>query len=151
MSGTVAMADLNQIVQDVMSSFAGDVTPGPGRHAGRDVDTWLEAWVKISGAWDGEVVLAVLGASAPELAAAMLGVSTDEVTTDDSVDALCELVNMIGGQVKGTLPPGCRLSLPLIRMMRRDTAGVLTGGREVATRTFDWSGHPLTVTVRASS
>ena len=151
MSGSmVAAADLDQILEDVLSSFADRIVPGHGASAAGHVDTWLEAWVKISGAWDGEVVLAVLGASAPEFAAAMLGVPSSEVTTDDTVDALCELVNMIGGQVKATFPPGCRLSLPLIRMMRRDAGPSVAASNDIAAKTYDWSGHPLRIMVRAA-
>jgi hypothetical protein len=43
------------------------------------------------------------------------------------------------------------LSLPLIRMRRRnpDTATVRRMA-EAATRTFDWAGHPLRVTIRTA-
>ena len=150
-SSMVLAADLKQSVEDVLSSFAGQIEPGPGVDSVDEVDTWLEAWVRITGAWEGEVALDVLGASAPAFAGAMLGTPPGEVAMEDTADALCELVNMIGGQVKGSLPDGCRMSLPLIRMRRRNEGtATVRGMAEAATRTFDWAGHPLRVTIRTA-
>jgi hypothetical protein len=56
---------------------------------------------------------------------------------------------MIGGQMKGTLPMGCRMSLPLIRMARRSddpTPGQVPTDSGV--HMFDWAGHPLRITIR---
>ena len=143
--------DLDQILDDVLSSFAAHIQPGPGPASRDDVDTWLETAVNISGPWQGEVVFAVLGASAPEFAAAMLGLSSSEVTTEDTADAVCELANMIGGQVKGTLPKGCRLSLPFIRTVRKgDDATLAQALTDVGVSTFDWCGHPLRISIRGS-
>jgi hypothetical protein len=142
--------DLDQILEDVLSSFAEHIEPGPGPVSG-DVATWLETWVNISGPWQGEVVLAVPATSAPEFAAAMLGTSSSHVTVDDTADALCELVNMIGGQVKGTLPTGCRLSLPLIRTTeRRDEPFAAPATDEVGVSTFDWRGHAMRISIRGT-
>jgi chemotaxis protein CheX len=151
MTGTaLATADLNQIIEDILSSFAEGVEPGPGLGALIDARSWLETFVKISGPWRGEVSLAVLSETARELTSVMMQLPADEVSTDDTVDALCELVNMIGGQVKGTLPTGCTMSLPLIRMMREAQVRP-EAGDDLSTRSFVWEGHPLRVTIRAYS
>jgi CheY-specific phosphatase CheX len=151
MNGTASMIpDLDQILDDVLSSFAEHIEPGPGLDSVGDGDTWFETWVSISGPWQGEVVVAVLGASAPKFAAAMLGSPSSEVTTEDAADALCELANMIGGQVKGTLSTGCRLSLPLVRTAPpREDAASEAPMIDVSVSTFDWSGHPLRISIRS--
>jgi CheY-specific phosphatase CheX len=143
--------DLDQILDDVLSSFAEHIEPGPGLDAVNDADTWLETGVGITGPWQGEVVVAVLGASAPKFAAAMLGTPSSQVTTEDTADALCELANMIGGQVKGTLPTGCRLSLPRVRTTEPgDGAALEQELTDVCVSTFDWSGHPLRISIRST-
>jgi CheY-specific phosphatase CheX len=142
--------DLDQILEDVLTSFAEHIAPGPGS-SGDDVDTWLESWVDITGPWQGEVVFAVPTTSAPEFAAAMLGTPSSEVTVEDSADALCELVNMIGGQVKGTLPTGCRLSLPLVRTaQKREETPAEQDEAAVGVSTFDWRGHALRISIRGT-
>lgn len=146
-TATLDVADLNQILEDVFSSFVGTVRPGPGETALDDSPTWIEAFVAISGTWHGEVVLSVLGSSAEEFALAMLGAESGDITLEDRADALCELVNMIGGQVKGTLSPGCRLGLPLLRMRQRGQAVAATTDLYLTSRV--WEGHPLRVAVRA--
>jgi chemotaxis protein CheX len=143
--------DLDQILEDVLSSFAEHIEPGPGSDSGDGVDSWLETWVNISGPWQGEVVFGVPATSAPEFAAAMLGTSSAQVTVDDTADALCELANMIGGQVKGTLPTGCRLSLPFVRTVQKhDETPAAHEMAAIGVSTFDWCGHPLRISIRGA-
>jgi chemotaxis protein CheX len=148
----IRVADLSQGVEDILSSFVGEIPPGPGVAELETAGTWLEAWVSISGPWNGEVAVDVLGASAPVFAGAMLGMPASSLTMEDTADALCELANMVGGQVKAALPPGCRMSLPLMRMRRRADASAASGATsESSSRTFDWSGHPIRVSLRTLS
>jgi len=58
------------------------------------------------------VVVRCSAAAARNAAAALLGVELDDVTTEDVTDALGELANIIGGNVKSLLPEPCALSLP---------------------------------------
>ena len=44
----------------------------------------------------------------------MFGIEPDEPSYDQVQDALGELTNILGGQVKSLLPEPCRLSLPAI-------------------------------------
>jgi CheY-specific phosphatase CheX len=150
-STTSVIPDLDQILEDVLSSFAEHIAPGPGSASEDDVDSWLESWVDITGPWQGKVALAVPATSAPEFAAAMLGTSSSQVTVEDAADALCELVNMIGGQVKGTLATGCRLSLPLVRTTRQsDETPAAQALAAAGVSTFDWRGHALRISIRGT-
>jgi chemotaxis protein CheX len=74
----------------------------------------LLATVQIAGKWTGSVVLALSSDIARASAANMLQLAVDDVTPGDQQDAAAELVNMIGGNVKGLLPGPSFLSLPTI-------------------------------------
>lgn len=68
------------------------------------------SWVDISGAWKGTVRVDLSPKLASKVASAMFeaeGVSPAEV-----IDAIQELANMVGGNVKALLPGPSKLSLP---------------------------------------
>jgi chemotaxis protein CheX len=70
------------------------------------------AAVSVTGAWEGHVVMTFSEKAAELSTSALLGMEDDEVTPDDVADAVGELVNVIGGNVKSLLPDGSLLSLP---------------------------------------
>jgi chemotaxis protein CheX len=73
------------------------------------------AWtasVSVTGTWGGHVAVSCSPSTAQALTAVMLRRGQDEVSHEDVEDAVGELANMIGGSVKGMLPPPSTLSLP---------------------------------------
>jgi chemotaxis protein CheX len=72
----------------------------------------MRAWVAITGTWEGHVLVSCSRAQARNLAAAFLDMTPDEVTAEDVADVLGELANIVGGNLKSMLPPGCTLSTP---------------------------------------
>lgn len=70
--------------------------------------------VGIAGRWDGAVIVDCSPAVAHLLASLMFGVPSDEVDRDQIEDALGELANMVGGNLKALLPGPCTLSLPTV-------------------------------------
>ena len=72
----------------------------------------LCASVSITGAWHGHVVVSCSAQAAQHAAAALLAMDVAEVTQQDTIDALGELANIVGGNVKSTLPSVCAISLP---------------------------------------
>ena len=75
----------------------------------------LSACVSITGAWRGAVAISCSAALATQAARIMFDqASTDDVTPADQQDALGELVNMLGGNIKALLPEPCQLSLPAV-------------------------------------
>ncbi len=70
------------------------------------------ASVSITGAWHGHVVVSCSAAAARHAAGALLMMDVAEVSQQDVVDALGELANIVGGNVKSTLPSVCQISLP---------------------------------------
>ena len=67
---------------------------------------------------DGDRSASVFVYTSPELAnciaASMFGQELDELEQSDVLDALGEVVNVIGGNVKGILNQECSLSLPCV-------------------------------------
>lgn len=75
--------------------------PGAERYHGR---------VHISGAWEGTVVLECSGTFARWAASRMF--DSADTSFDEVRDALGELTNMVGGNIKALLPGPSRLSIP---------------------------------------
>jgi chemotaxis protein CheX len=73
------------------------------------------AWVVIRGGWSGFVVLEMGSGTAEEAARVMLDLEErDDVERDEVADAVGELVNIIGGNVKSLLPTASSLGLPQV-------------------------------------
>ena len=68
--------------------------------------------VKITGAWDGEVRLHCPLQLARLIAAAIFQEKPDHAGSDEILDALSELIHIIGGNLKALLPQPVTLSFP---------------------------------------
>ena len=74
----------------------------------------LTVTVGITGAWEGEVRLKCPLALARLIAAAIFQVAPESIGRDDMIDALSELVHIVGGNLKTFLPRPVMLSLPTV-------------------------------------
>lgn len=70
--------------------------------------------IQISGAWQGAVVLQTTDGFARNAASRMLCIEMEELTSADIQDAMAELTNMIGGNIKSQVPGPSFLSLPSV-------------------------------------
>lgn len=70
--------------------------------------------VHIKGSWNGTITLSCLADLAQNAAAAMYNAPAEGLPTDDVFDAVGELANMIGGNVRALLPEPCQLTLPSV-------------------------------------
>jgi CheY-specific phosphatase CheX len=103
------------------------------------------SWVEIVGPWTGAVVLTTGRDTAVDLTRALLGEHAPAVLDDEDVDdALGELANVVGGNVKAVLPGPSVLGLP-------EVAATPPAGREADTCRVAvlWRGRPLTVSVQS--
>lgn len=73
--------------------------------------------VQISGEWTGAVLLQTSLNFATQAAANLLAMQIEDVQYEDREDAMAELANMIGGQIKGILPGPAYLSLPTVALV----------------------------------
>ncbi|MFC7494283.1 MULTISPECIES: chemotaxis protein CheX [unclassified Nocardioides] len=78
-----------------------------------EFDTGLQAQIELRGDWNGRLVLTCDSAVAGEIAGAMLGLGPEEELAEPDVhDAVGEVLNVVGGSVKGALPGASALGLP---------------------------------------
>jgi chemotaxis protein CheX len=142
----VGAEDLTAIVTDVWDAFLfeeGGEPPVLATPHARDEEI-VHASVGVQGAWVGQIVLELTSASAIRAARTML--DADLVTTSDVFDAVGELVNIIGGNIKSLLPPPTTLGLPIVVQGR--LAGSAThGAQELCALDLSWTGEPLRLTV----
>ena len=78
--------------------------------------------VSISGAWKGRIEVRLAEGLARAATAAMLMQPPEEVSEADSLDAIREIANMIGGVIKSALPRPTSLSLPESSVAAEGTA-----------------------------
>lgn len=105
----------------------------------------VRASIALIGGWSGHVTLDVSRAGADDLARRML--MADEVSEVDVVDAIGELVNVLGGNVKGLLLEADALGLPQVSTDSPVQPGVPHAGTEVCHAELVWAGHPVDVRV----
>ncbi len=70
--------------------------------------------IQITGAWQGAVILRTTDGFARNAAARMLCLKDEDVTAADMQDAMAEITNMIGGNIKSQVPGPSFLSLPSV-------------------------------------
>ena len=118
-------------------------TDEPPRHAGGTI----EGHVHISGVWTGTLVFQCSQTAARRAADLMFGPAEAHGSTQDVQDAVGELANMIGGNLKSLMSPdGCYLSLPTV-IEGRDYTVRMSGTRVVARQAFESDREPIVVTL----
>jgi chemotaxis protein CheX len=105
---------------------------------------FLTGFVFIAGAWQGAVVCTSSDALVRHAAAVMFGIPQDTLTIELLHDALGELTNMIGGNVKALLPGPSYLCLPAV-VEGSDNAVCVDGTEPIVELAFLSQGQPFTV------
>jgi chemotaxis protein CheX len=147
----VSAQDLREVTEEVWESFINpDGDPAAGRLRAvpapvRPSGVW--ATVSVAGAWHGAIVVSCSPAAASRLASVLLDLPEPRVTDVDVEDALGELANIIGGNIKGLLPGPSRLSLP--RIVMRPDAWIGWSADDSCQLAVDWYDEPVLVTVLA--
>lgn len=107
--------DLLQLASTVWSSVLSlptiEVDPRPP-HPGTYV---LIGTIRFDGAWVGHLDLRCSAAAAREVAGAMFATDPADLAEDEIRDALGELANIVGGNLKALLPQPTHISLPIVR------------------------------------
>lgn len=140
--------DVLAVTEDVWLALLGDgevLVPRPVP-PGSPFDTtgaWSAA-VTVSGGWHGVVTVELQEDAARSLGAGMLDLPADEVADADVADAVGELVNMVGGNIKSLMPGPSVLSLPTVAAGRAVFASDVA---EVCRLDLSWRGAPVRVCV----
>jgi chemotaxis protein CheX len=133
--------DVQMVVEEVWTSFLGTEDPlVVGAPA--DLRAGWSAAVTVTGAWEGMVSVELPTTMAEEVCRRMLGV--EDTVDEDVADAVGELVNMIGGNVKSLMPGPSVLSLPVVAAGRVARSSDTT---EVCRVDASWAGAPVQVCV----
>ncbi|MCA9214467.1 MAG: chemotaxis protein CheX [Planctomycetales bacterium] len=102
--------ELVQVTLDVCDTMLGlDIV---AREKTVECDPTLVATVYITGTWNAAVDVGVCDAAAKSIGVAMF--CCDEPEDDEVSDAVAEVVNMIGGNIKGMIEGDCDLSIPCV-------------------------------------
>ncbi len=114
----------------------------PAVPAGRTI----EGCVHVSGAWTGAVVLQCGRPLAERVAHIMFSCGTRKPVLADVQDAIGEITNMVGGNVKALNKDECSLSLPSV-VEGSDFSLRIPGTTVLLSVPFDCEGHLLLVHV----
>jgi hypothetical protein len=142
-SALIDEATVQGIADEAWLALVGEdefLVPLPGEPVAEPVSSWVE----IVGPWNGAVVITTGRETAEELARCLLRGHAPEVLDDEDVeDALGEIANVVGGNVKAVLPGPSVLGLP-------ETGTAPAAGEAADTCRVEalWRGRPLTVTVQ---
>jgi len=138
------LEELMRNIWDAMLLPEAPLEGAPPESCGEDYD--LCACVDIVGAWNGVVSVECDEVLAREIARRMFGSEPGAIVEGDLMDAMREVANLIGGNVKGALAGGCALSLP--RATRGSESLLLDGGQATACeRAFTSEGRRLRVRI----
>lgn len=107
------LEDIAAIAAMVMESIVGVVLEPVSGQIPRDRPA-LTGCVHIAGEWNGAVLVECELPLARRMTAVLFGRAEGDVSLDDVRDALGEITNMVGGNVKALLPAPSRLSLPTV-------------------------------------
>ena len=107
----------------------------------------VRAQITLTGEWNGVVRLSCDPGTAERIAATMLSVEDDErLATEDVHDAVGEVVNVVGGNVKGALGGATSLGLPQVTA-QADADPVPDGAVPASRCVVSWEGAPVVVEI----
>jgi chemotaxis protein CheX len=139
-----------EIIESVTGAMLGNEA-GPVRQANLSLPIGetigLTAYVTVSGTWNGAVSIHCTHDAARHIGASMFGRPPQSLSDDELRDAVGELCNMVGGNLKSlaaSLEDGaCRLSLPLVA----DGEVRVLGATLIHRSIFTCHGFPATVQI----
>jgi chemotaxis protein CheX len=135
---------VQSIVQEAWLALVGEeeyLLPLPGG----DPDDAISSWVEIVGPWTGSVVITTARMTAEELARCLLKQHAPPVIeAEDIEDALGELANVVGGNVKAVLPGPSVLGLPEI-------GAAPVAAADLCRSDLLWRGQSLSISVQGSA
>lgn len=141
---------IREITQSVWSTMLGMPLEARGGVAdARDTPPGVTSWVCITGSWCGAITIECSSVAARRAAGAMFGMAPEEASPEEVNDAMGEVANIIGGNLKGLLQGPVSLSLPTVGERFDFEAQGSGPGAVVRTAHFESEGEPLVVKVFA--
>ena len=138
--------DLTRITRDVWDSFLEAdslvAQPTPCTLSASQVT----ACVHLTGAYVGSVTVQCSEAAAWRVASVLFAAPVETLTGSEVTDAMGEVANMIGGNIKSLVPGPSTLSLPTVAH-GSDSRLSIPGVETVREITADWHGHPIVISL----
>jgi len=138
-------ATVQAIAEEAWTALVGEdelLLPMPGELPA-DV---LSAWVDVVGPWTGSVVLTTGAQTAAELTRTLLAETAPPLLDhEDVADAFGEIANVVGGNVKASLPGPSALSLPEV-----GNAPAVRNPADLLRVDVLWRGQPLSISVQGA-
>jgi chemotaxis protein CheX len=144
---TASIDDIRAVTENVFASLTEfSVVPTAADDIHRAGHRYVTAAVSITGEWEGTVAVACTDELARLVTAAFFGVEPADADDGEINDAIGEVANMIGGNVKALMPAPSQLSLPTVTT-GIDYVVTFPGTREESREAFLVEGHPFFVSV----
>lgn len=138
--------DLFELAETVWSSMLGVELTRAEDVDGKVGDRTITACVQITGDWEGAVTVACSPHLAGSLASAMFAMDLEELDDEMIRDAMGELANMTGGNVKGVAPGENTLALPTVTEGEEGSVHIAKS-RQLNRVVGVANGEPVVVTV----
>lgn len=107
--------EIKEYAEFAWSTLDFKITPSSGQ-LNEDLGNSISANIQISGQWQGIIALMIEHDLAQQLAVKMFSIEKGQVTDREINDALLEMINIIGGNLKSLLPQPNQLALPMIEL-----------------------------------
>ena len=108
-----AQNEVRQITEDTWKIVLGEeLQISPRSFAPKEIPDCIAVCAQITGDWALAVVMYCSAKVARNAATIMFGAGEANMTRDDVHDAICELINIIAGNIKGILSGSSHLALP---------------------------------------
>lgn len=147
-TATLSLDDVVEIASEVWSSYLGE-EGGLQQHPvdlNLAMGDLVAASVSITGAWSGYVVVETSLPAARRTAGALLALPDEDLNDSDVADAIGEIANVVGGNIKSLTPPPSTLSLPIVSW---GGSAMLAwpDAEDLVRADLSWQGEPITITV----
>jgi chemotaxis protein CheX len=142
--------DIITVTEDVWLSTLGMVVQARGQVSTDHLhERTLDAFVNITGDWHGALLLQCPTDLAQTVARHMFDLGSAEASLEDMQDAIGELSNITGGNIKALMPGNCQLSLPAV-VEGSNYSMRVPGTRAVTRLVFECMDQPLVVSLLAA-
>lgn len=109
-------SEIKQYNKMVWSTLLGfDITPEPGPF-NLPSEEIITGSVQVSGEWNGVISLYLTPSLVARVTETMFSLDSGQATLETKKDAIGEMINMIGGNIKSMLPQPSSLSTPIFSM-----------------------------------
>lgn len=122
-----------------------DLKTNPVEQFSENSENSISSNIQISGEWRGIVALKIEHTLAQQLAVKMFSIEENQVTDEEVNDAVSEMMNIIGGNIKSILPQPNQLSLPIVDLKGGGLHFPFTEQRSQVA--FDCDGKALEVSI----